>query len=102
MGTESPKRNALALALALALGNSLPIASFFRVAETKTLFGLRFGPPLAMAQESLSLECFQDLPRDEEVENRLSCRFHNFGDSALICLFVETFVDFVLPVITRR
>jgi hypothetical protein len=31
------------------LGFSLPIASFFRVTETKTLFGLRFGPPLAMA-----------------------------------------------------
>ena len=43
MGTESPKRNAFAL------GFSLPIASFFRVTETKTLFGLRFGPPLATA-----------------------------------------------------
>jgi hypothetical protein len=43
MGTESPKRNAFAL------GFSLPIASFFRVARTKTLFGWRFGPPLAMA-----------------------------------------------------
>ena len=43
MGTESPKRNAFAL------GFSLPLASFFRVTETKTLFGLGFGPPLATA-----------------------------------------------------
>ena len=43
MGTESPKRNAFAL------GFSLPLASFFRVTETKTLFGLRFGPPLAIS-----------------------------------------------------
>ena len=35
------------------LGFSLPIlASFFRVAETKTMFGWRFGPPLAMALQS--------------------------------------------------
>jgi len=40
MGTESPKHNAFAL------GEK---ASFFRVTETKTLFGLRFGPPLATA-----------------------------------------------------
>jgi len=45
MGTESPKRNAFAL------GFSLPLASFFRVTETKTLFGLRFGPPLATAKQ---------------------------------------------------
>ena len=31
------------------LGFSLPITSFFRVTKTKTLFGLRFGPPLATA-----------------------------------------------------
>ena len=43
MGTESPKRNAFAL------GFSLPLASFFRDTETKTQFGLRFGPPLATA-----------------------------------------------------
>ena len=43
MGTESPKFNAFAL------GFSLLLASFFRVSETKTLFGLRFGPPIAMA-----------------------------------------------------
>ena len=34
-----------------ALGFSLTIASFFSVAETKTLFGWRFGPLLAMALE---------------------------------------------------
>ena len=49
MGTESPKRNAFAL------GFSLPLASFFRVTETKTLFGLRFGPPLATALTILFL-----------------------------------------------
>ena len=47
MGTESPKRNAFAL------GFSLPLASFFRVTETKTLFGLGFGPPLATAYKDL-------------------------------------------------
>ena len=47
MGTESPKCNAFAL------GFSLPLASFFRVTETKTLFALRFGPPLAMALVSV-------------------------------------------------
>jgi len=47
MGTESPKRNAFAL------GFSLPLASFFRVTETKTLFGLRFGPPLATASTAI-------------------------------------------------
>jgi hypothetical protein len=49
MGTESPKRNAFAL------GFSLPLASFFRVTETKTLFGLGFGPPLATALVNVSL-----------------------------------------------
>ena len=49
MGTESPKRNAFAL------GFSLPLGSFFRVTETKTLFGLGFGPPLATALEVFSV-----------------------------------------------
>ena len=43
---KKPKRNAFAL------GFSLPIASFFRVTETKTLFGLCFGPLLATASDS--------------------------------------------------
>ena len=52
--------------------------------------------------ESLSLECCQDSPRYEQVENRKFRWFDNFGDSSLVCLFIETCLGFVLPVITTR
>ena len=56
---ESPTRNAFAL------GFSLLIASFIRVTETKTLFGLRFGPPLATAEvgeNNITIPLSQHLP----------------------------------------
>ena len=51
-----------------------------------------------------SSSLIKDSPRDEEVENRKSRWFHNFGDSSfiIIYLYVETFVDFFLPLITTR
>ena len=49
-----------------------------------------------LANLSFSLECCQDLPRDEEVENNILRQYGNFGDSSLIlCLFLETVVLFL-------
>ena len=44
-------------------------------------------------------KCCQDSPRYEQVENHRSQRFHNIGDSSVICLYVETlfFIDFSPP-----